>query len=91
MTNANALIGNSKNENSRYCFAKPGELYLVYLPNGGTCDLDLSEEQDGFTVSWFNPRTGGPLATAGKISGGKMEKLEAPAANDWLAVVAKEK
>ena len=42
MKNANALIGNEKNDNSKYCLAKPGELYLVYLPKGGTTELDLT-------------------------------------------------
>jgi hypothetical protein len=36
MKNANALIGNARNDNSRFCLAKAGEVYLVYLPNGGT-------------------------------------------------------
>ena len=40
MKNADALVGNEQHDNSRYCFAKPGELYLVYLPLGGTTSLD---------------------------------------------------
>jgi hypothetical protein len=41
MRNADALIGNATHDNSKYCLAKPGEIYLVYLPSGGTTDLDL--------------------------------------------------
>lgn len=87
MKNANALVGNTRNDNSRYCFAKPGEIYLVYLPDGGQCDLDLIKEQGDFDVKWFNPRKGGALVPAGKTTGGKAAKLAAPDANDWLAVV----
>lgn len=89
MTNANALIGNNSNDNTRYCFAKPGEIYLVYLPNGGSCELDLTNEQGEFSVKWFNPRTGGALVPAGTVAGDKAAKLNAPDINDWLAVVTK--
>ena len=36
MKTINGLIGNPDNENSKFCFAKPGDLYLVYLPEGGS-------------------------------------------------------
>ena len=41
MTNADVLVGNPTNDNSVFCFAKPGDVYLVYLPTGGSADLDL--------------------------------------------------
>jgi len=53
------LIGNAENKNSRYCFAKKGEVYLVFLPTGGSMQIDLNEANRKFTVRWFNPRTGG--------------------------------
>ena len=61
MSNADDLVGNSAHDNSRYCFAKPGALYLVYLPAGGTADLDLRQATGAFTLAWFDPRNGGPL------------------------------
>lgn len=90
---ADALVGNSQYENSRYCLAAPGELYLVYLPTGGRCDLDLSAaEGQQFTVQWFNPRRGGPLvdSAVATVTGGAPVSLGAPPvdpAEDWLAVV----
>ncbi len=92
MTSANALIGNSKDDNSKFCFAKAGEIYLVYLPDGGSTDLDLSGAKGAFTVKWFNPREGGaPTAKgAAALAGGSKGTLTAPSADDWLAVVAKE-
>jgi hypothetical protein len=92
MKNADALIGNAKNDNSRYCFAKPGELYLVYLPSGGSAELDMVGANGEFAVQWFNPRTGGALQTGAVksvVDGGKVS-LGAPPADadqDWLIVV----
>ncbi len=39
------LVGNVKHDNSRYCFAKPGEVHLVYLPFGDRTEFDLSNAQ----------------------------------------------
>jgi hypothetical protein len=43
MDNADELVGNEKHDNSRYCFAKANDTYLVYVPSGGTVDLNLSK------------------------------------------------
>lgn len=93
MENRNGLVGNVKNNNKRYCFAKPNEVYLVYLPDGGSADLDLSAaEKATFSVRWFNPRTGGELVSSdvGQVDGGKRINLGQPPADvneDWLVVV----
>ena len=92
MANADELIGNGKHDNSRYCFAKAGELYLVYLPSGGTTSLDLAKATGQFTVAWFDPRNGGPLkaGSVSTISGGATAALGAAPDNpaeDWLVAV----
>lgn len=79
MQTNNALIGNPKDDNSKYCFAKPGELYLVYLPSGGSTKLDIKGQ---YTLQWFNPRDGSKGDTASF-----KETLTAPDANDWLAIL----
>jgi len=89
---ADKLIGNPKHDNSKYCFAKPGELYLVYLPAGGNCQLDLAGGTGEFDVQWFNPRSGDPLAlgTVKQVTGGSKVELGLPPGDvqeDWLAVV----
>jgi len=94
MTNADALVGNAENNNIRFCLAKPGEIYLVYLPNGGTTDLDLGGVNGTFTVKWFNPRTGGALqdGSVKSVNAGGRVSLGAPPADpseDWLVVVRK--
>ena len=55
-----------------YCFAKPGETYAIYLPSGGTAELDLGENQGKFFVRWYNPRTGGELLA------GAVKSVEGP-------------
>ena len=92
MTNADELVGNATHDNSRYCFAKAGELYLVYLPAGGTTDLDLGQASGRFTVAWFDPRNGGPLKTGSvaTVNAGGLVALGDPPdspSEDWAVVV----
>jgi hypothetical protein len=75
-----------------YCFAKAGYVYAIYLPKGGSTDVDLPAAS--YSVQWYNPRTGGKLARGsvrtvkgpGKVSIGKT-----PGANnakeDWVALL----
>jgi hypothetical protein len=90
MEPADALVGNAAEDNSRYAFAKRGEVYLVYLPKGGTADLDLTGAPGRFAVAWLDPRKGGPLqrGSVSEVAGGASVSLGAPpAGDDWLAVV----
>ena len=92
MEPADALVGNAAEDNSRYAFAKRGEVYLVYLPTGGAAELDLSGVWGRFTVAWLDPRRGGPLRTGAvrEVAGGSRVSLGTPPAEpneDWLAVV----
>lgn len=92
MTNADELVENAAHDNSRFGFAKPGEIYLVYLPDGGGARLDLTGEEGEYGLKWFNPREGGGLSEGSvpKVNGGGKVALGAPPADpgeDWLAVV----
>ena len=92
MSNVDELVGNTAHDNSRYAFAKMNDLYLVYLPSGGTTNLDLSGARGAFTITWFDPRNGGPLQ-AGSVqtaNGGGSVSLGNPpdnAGDDWLVIV----
>ena len=95
MQSSDALIGNANIDNSKYCFAKPGELYVVYLPSGGSTQLDLSQARGRFSLRWFNPRAGGELQTSriASVRGGSVVRLGNPPADvheDWLVVARKE-
>ena len=95
MKNADAVVGNIKNDNSKYCLAKTDEVYLVYLPSGGTTTLDLTSAKGQFTVSWFNPRTGSSLAagSVNQVQGGTTAALgNAPSDtdDDWAILIRKQ-
>jgi hypothetical protein len=50
----------------KYCLAKPGELYIVYLPEGGT--VNLMEVSSGMLYSWFDP-VSGEFVNQGTVTG----------------------
>ncbi|MGH8018332.1 MAG: putative collagen-binding domain-containing protein [Opitutaceae bacterium] len=92
MGNRDDLAGNPGHDNWRYCFAKPDDVYLVYLPNGGEGNLDLSNAHGEYSIRWFNPRTGGTLLEGSVTSvwaGGRVNLGSPPgdASDDWLVVV----
>ncbi|MBT5925098.1 MAG: DUF5060 domain-containing protein [Verrucomicrobia bacterium] len=94
MSNANALIGNEKNTNDKYCYAKEGEVYLVYLTKGGTSDLDLTDAEGRLSVRWFNPRDGRKLlkGSVKRVNAGSKISIGNPPTDvneDWLAVIRK--
>lgn len=92
MTNVDELVGNSAHDNGRYAFAKANEIYLVYLPSGGTANLDLSSASGAFTIAWFDPRNGGPVkgGSVRTATGGSTVSLGMPPdtpTEDWLVIV----
>jgi hypothetical protein len=92
MANADELVDNPQHDNSRYCLAKPGELYLVYLPGGGQQSLDLTQAEGKFRVQWFNPRSGEALSEGSvkSVEGGAPVSLGSPPSEtqeDWLVVL----
>jgi hypothetical protein len=77
-----------------YVFAKRGQIYAVYLPDGGTTTLNLVGASGTFEVKWYNPRTGGPLqnGSVATVQGGGNRSLgTAPkdATSDWAVLVRK--
>lgn len=75
-----------------YCFATPGSIYAVYLPNGGTTEIDLQGYSRTFTVKWYDPRNGGSLKSGSikKITGpGKVSLGLSPYKQDmdWVILI----
>ena len=94
MTNRNNLIDNRAGAKEKYCLAKEGDIYLVYLAYVSTSSLDLSNAKGTYTVQWYNPRTGGALQKGSlqEVNGGSVVQLGNPPAEsgeDWLVVVRK--
>ncbi len=73
-----------------YCFAKEGQIYVVYLKNGGSTRLTLPSGRHTYTLRWYNPRTGEYLKRTEKVKGTPVV-LSAPEddTTDWVAVVTK--
>ncbi len=90
MENQNDLVGNNNDNDNEFCFANPGQIYVVYLGDGGNHNLDLENSTETFEISWFNPRSGGNLIDGGTIIGPGEQSLGNPpnATNeDWVALV----
>lgn len=71
-----------------YVFCKEGEIYLVYLPEGGETRLELPAGD--YKAGWFNPRTGEgtkALISPTEVHGPESASFAAPDAEDWLLVV----
>jgi hypothetical protein len=88
MSNDNGL-SSAKND---YCFYKGNATYVVYLKDGGTTSLDLSDADGVFQVRWFDPRNGGSLQKGSVdrvIGGGPVALGKSPTAltEDWVVLV----
>jgi len=73
-----------------WCFAKPGNIYAVYLPEGGSTKLNLAAGT--YTVQWYNPRSGGKPQNGSvkRVTGpGKVSLGNPPAGNDkdWAGLI----
>ncbi len=95
MENHDELIGNQKHDNSGYCLAKPGEIYLIYKPSGQQHALNLQGHSGIFRVLWFNPRDGGELKAGSvkTVKAGTTQLLGHPPENpglDWVVIVRRQ-
>lgn len=63
------LTSGDEYSNTFYCFAKPGEIYVVCFPNGtDVATPSLQLPAGNYQIHWFNPRSGGNLLTGSKTS-----------------------
>jgi hypothetical protein len=90
MNNSNSLISSSGD----IAFAKPGEIYVVYLKNGGTTNINLTGQAGVFDIHWFDPRNGGGLqqGTVATVDGGGQVSIGmAPntTGEDWVVLIRK--
>lgn len=75
-----------------YVFASPGEVYAVYLPGGGTTELNLEDNRTAFKVKWYNPQKGGELQNGEitTVTGPGLQSLGSPPADtsqDWVVLI----
>ncbi len=77
-----------------YCLAKPGEIYIVYLPAGTERTWINVEGEGPFNIKWFNPREGGALqeGSVSTLEDHGMQSFGDPPADpgkDWVVVLSK--
>ncbi len=73
---------------SNYCFSDPGNIYALYLRNGGSATLNI--QAGDYEVLWYDPRGGGALqnGTVSMITGpGTVSVGQAPFSGDSVALV----
>lgn len=77
---------------SDYVLADPDNVYLVYLRDGGSAEIDLSTASGDYSVHWFDPRNGGALQNGSikTIKAGKSVDLGPPPSEtdqDWAVLL----
>ena len=74
---------------SGYCLAKPtpsGAAYLVYLPAGGSVQVNLSAAAGTLTVEWFRP-SNGSIVQGSNTTGGATRSFQAPFSGDAVLYI----
>ncbi len=66
-----------------FCLAKPGEVYALYLPTGGSVTVSLPANRN-FEIAWWNPANGrdGRFQNGRQVNGG-LRRFTPPADGDW--------
>jgi len=84
-------VHNCDSDGDGHVFAKNGEAYAIYLPDGSlTGTLNLTNEAGNFSLSWYNPRTGWFEGEIKKVAGGKDIRLGNPPSTpteDWVVLI----
>ena len=85
MQTCNQLLSSAIN----LCFGDGRETFLIYLPQGGFGEINLSGITGVFGKSWFNPRTGEFIQTE-PVPGGRRLSFNAPDTRDWVLLLEKD-
>jgi hypothetical protein len=62
-----------------WCYARPGESYIIYLINGGATQVEALPEQ--YEAYWYNPRDGSVVPAEGGPS------FTSPDGSDWVLYI----
>lgn len=69
-----------------YCLSQPGKMWLVYLPEGGSSEIDLTaSETKTLSGRWFDPASG-IYSSKINLSRGK-NIIKSPSEKDWAFLV----
>lgn len=86
---ANDLLSD-RGADEAYAAAAEGKAYVVYFPQGGSVDLDLSKASGRLTLRWIHIDSGDWGPTAESDGGGKTT-VQAPSVGNWCVAVTNEK
>ncbi|HRQ40403.1 MAG TPA: DUF6298 domain-containing protein [Chloroflexota bacterium] len=87
--NLAAMIPRNDLASTGYCLANAvasGAEYLVYLPQGGTVQVNLSAASGELLVEWLNPATGATV-TGAPVMGGATRSFTAPFSGDAVIYI----
>lgn len=89
MTPDNSIV---THDGTFYSFYKSGEVYAIYLAKAGPCEIDLTNVEGTYRVSWYNPRSGGDLqeGSVKMVSGAGTQSLGSPPDSpnaDWVVLL----
>ena len=73
--------------NGAFCLARPGEIYVAYLPHGGTVTLTLAPGR--YHARWFNPRSG-VFTEAAAAEGPRWTSSRSADDQDWALLLERE-
>ena len=62
---------------TKYCLANPGKEYLVYLPDGGSVEVDLSAAEGKLLLFWIDAQEC-QCRASDTVEGGARRELKAP-------------
>ena len=88
MNSSDNLVTNSE----AYCYSKPNNTYLVYLPENETTEISVGTSNETYEVTWFNPILGGDLQNGSitTITGSGNINIGNPpndTEQDWLVLI----
>lgn len=91
MSNANSRVGNND-----WVLSNEQDTLVLYRPDNVGSTIDMTGLSGTFSVSWFDPRNGGPLqtGTVSTIQGGSVssygDPIPAPLSDeDWVILIEK--
>jgi len=85
-----AMLPHDNLASTKYCLARPGVAYIVYLPTGGEVAVDLSLASGTFQVEWVHPVEG--TTTPGQpATGGAKQSFTAPFSGEAVLYLSKQK
>jgi len=75
------MYPNNKFVNNGFALVNVGKEYVIYLPYGGSVDLDLTSTIGTFNVEWYHPQSG-EYSDLTSVEGGSIITFTSPFTND---------